>query len=114
MTPADLLRGPAGEQFARLPAMKNPRPESADLRVVVGGNVLRWREHQGLSPGDLARKIGGSWTSVTVGCVEQGSHGANSRGITVDTLEHFSKALELTPADLVRVAGQRPMSRGAE
>lgn len=79
------------------------------LADVVGINVARWRMIRGHSQTELEKIISGRSAHGRVSSVEHGGH--SRHGLTLETLDAFARALDVTPADLVRLPRQPALAR---
>jgi transcriptional regulator with XRE-family HTH domain len=114
VSPADLLLLPGQSGFSsaaveveweRLGGLKDP-----PLRSVIGCNIAAWRLFRDLTQLELAARVSehhGTWASTDVSHVEHGkTRATGGRGIMLESLAVFAKALEITPADLARLPRQ--------
>jgi transcriptional regulator with XRE-family HTH domain len=62
----------------------------------------RWRIGRGLSQVELERHVSGGEFQARISDLERGG----LRGLSLETLESFARALDVTPADLVRLPRQ--------
>jgi transcriptional regulator with XRE-family HTH domain len=111
VTPAGLLLLPGQTELTELPDLgKDTAAElgalrSSDPRIVVGWNIARWRLYSGWSLLDLADRVheagGLAPHSTRIRKIEAGEY-----WLTIEMLAVFADALEVFPADLVRLKKQ--------